>query len=355
MTIKSVKYDIGRKVLSIGPNYKRPKGGIAQLLYVYSKYFDTFNFIATVNGGSKISKVCTLIKAYLIFLYYMLFKGIRIVHVHGASYNSMKRKRLFISTAKFFSKKVVYHVHGGALKEWDKTNHEFINCTFSKCDVVIALTNDWKDFITSTYHCKCVVVENIVDNPQQKVITHKVDNHTTFLYLGLISPLKGIYDLIDVIVSNHSQFDGVAKFVIGGNGETEKLLSLIKCHHIEDVVEFVGWVSGKEKEELLNNCDVFVLPSYVEGQPISILEALSYGKPIVSTPVGGIPDIVKHGYNGLLFTPGNKTELAKCFNTVMRMSAAERKQWGNHSLEIIAPHLPSSVIAKINHIYNELL
>ena len=62
-------------------------------------------------------------------------------------------------------------------------------------------------------------------------------------------------------------------------------------------------VSGHKKEMLLNLCDAYILPSYTEGLPVSILEAMSYGKPILATPVGGIPEVVID--NGILFQPGD--------------------------------------------------
>ena len=72
---------------------------------------------------------------------------------------------------------------------------------------------------------------------------------------------------------------------IGGNKNEEKLKKQIKDFNIQEIVTFEGWVSGNKKLELLNWADVFILPSFNEGLPISILEAMSYGMPIISTPV----------------------------------------------------------------------
>lgn len=355
--MKHINANISNQVLFIGPNYKKPKGGIAQVLSVYSKYFDNFNFISTLNGDSKILKILTIMKAYVIFIFYMLFKNIKIVHVHGTANNSIKRKSIFINTAKTFGKKVIYHVHSATLPDCDKTQHDFINKTFKKCDLVISLTPYWNDYISNTYKCKKVVsVENIIDFPSIcSSQSGKDDSVITFLYLGLISKHKGIYDLVDVVVENFQQYNGKVKILIAGNGETDKLTSLITEYGISEVMEYIGWVAGDKKSELLHQCDVYLQPTYAEGQPISILEALSYGKPILTTPVGGIPDIVKQNLNGILFIPGNKRQLSDAIYSFINMSQEKRAEMGQQSLSLVASHMPDKVIEKLETIYNELL
>ena len=355
--MKMMSKNISDHILLVGPDFKEPKGGIAQVLNVYSKYFQTFHFISTLNGNSKISKIWQVICAYFKFLYYMLFKHIEIIHIHGTANNSIKRKSLFINTAKVFRKKVIYHVHSATLPECDKTQHDFINKTFKKCDLIIALTPYWENYIRNTYDCKKVVsLENIIDYPPNvKEDSEKDATVFTFLYLGLISQHKGIYDLIDVVVNNYHLLKGKARFLIAGNGETDKLTTLIKSNNIGDVMSYIGWVSGREKAELLSQCDVYLQPTYAEGQPISILEALSYGKPILTTPVGGIPDIVKNRYNGILFTPGNKRELAEAINNFLDMSPDKVQLMGQNSLSMVEAHMPSAVVEKLENIYTNLL
>ena len=156
-------------------------------------------------------------------------------------------------------------------------------------------------------------------------------------------------------MNNYHLLKGKARFLIAGNGETDKLTTLIKSNNIGDVMSYIGWVSGREKAELLSQCDVYLQPTYAEGQPISILEALSYGKPILTTPVGGIPDIVKNRYNGILFTPGNKRELAEAINNFLDMSPDKVQLMGKNSLSMVEAHMPSAVVEKLENIYTNLL
>jgi glycosyltransferase involved in cell wall biosynthesis len=99
---------------------------------------------------------------------------------------------------------------------------------------------------------------------------------------------------------------------------------------------------------------VYVLPSYNEGLPISILEAMSYGKPVISTSVGGIPEIVKPGYNGWLFKPGDHAAL----NLIMEEVLGNRerlKEYGNNSMKTTSNYTPKAVVKSLEKLYAKML
>ena len=114
----------------------------------------------------------------------------------------------------------------------------------------------------------------------------------------------------------------------------------------------VGWVGGDKKINLLNWADVFILPSFNEGLPISILEAMSYGLPIISTPVGGIPEVVKD--NGTLVTPGNDGEICSAMKKYVDNHELLMKE-GEMSLKIVETYLPEYVMMQLENIYIKLL
>lgn len=101
------------------------------------------------------------------------------------------------------------------------------------------------------------------------------------------------------------------KIVFAGNGEIDKGKNLAFQLGIDKQVVFLGWVDGMEKEKVFKESTIFCLPSYAEGFPMAILDAWSYELPVITTPVGGIPDIAIDGDNMLLFTPGNIRQLAE--------------------------------------------
>lgn len=104
---------------------------------------------------------------------------------------------------------------------------------------------------------------------------------------------KGIYDLLDVLSEHREEFLNKLEFLFGGDGDVEQVQAIIKEQNLNNIAKYQGWVSGIKKERLLNQADAYILPSYNEGLPISVLEAMSYSLPIISTTVGGIPEILK--------------------------------------------------------------
>ena len=121
-----------------------------------------------------------------------------------------------------------------------------------------------------------------------------------------------MYDLLEVIKRDKDYFSTrQITFVLAGNGELDKVQKIIKEHHLQDIVEVPGWISGSEKEAYYKDSHFLILPSYNEQMPMSILEAMSYGYPILASNVAGIPEMVEHGVNGLLFNPGDLDILDK--------------------------------------------
>lgn len=160
-----------------------------------------------------------------------------------------------------------------------------------------------------------IILNNIVTPPSEEVLEKKRKQNVNmkpqlrFLFLGWLGKRKGIWDLLDVIIAHHKELKGKFMLRFGGNEFEDKIKKLIVNNHLEDVAQFEGWVSGQKKTELLEWANCFILPSYNEGLPISILEAMSYGMPVVSTPVGGITEIVKNGRNGVIVEPGKKEHI----------------------------------------------
>lgn len=340
------------KVLTIGIDYRVVHGGVAAVENVYSTFYEPFNHVTTVVDYGAARKLMAFVKAYFQFWKWMIFhKEIEIVHVHGSSGSSFWRKRLFINIAKLFNKKIVLHMHSGRFVDFSKDHKKSVSNTLKKCDAVIALSEYWKDFFEKEfdYH-KVTVVKNVIPKP---IFCKQEHKQFTLLFLGLIGFNKGIYDLLDVIDTHQEEFRGDFILKVGGNGEVEKLQELIAKKGISDIVNYEGWVSGDKKADLLNGADVYVLPSYKEGLPISILEAMSYSLPVISTRVGGIPEIIINGKNGFLINPGDKEAL---YESIIKLKNSEelRIKMGELSKPIVQEHLPQYVENQLKELYDSL-
>jgi glycosyltransferase involved in cell wall biosynthesis len=252
---------------------------------------------------------------------------------------------------------VILHIHGGGFqKYYNKTRIKpYIRFIISRADMVICLSGMWRKYYASTFNIKRLeIVNNVIEPAPVSLGPSGSNGHVNLLFLGLISDKKGVFDLLDVLNSGSEAFDKMIKVTIAGNGETERLETAISKNHTVGTVKYAGWVNGARKSELLNECDAYVLPSYSEGLPISILEAMAYGKPVIATNVGGIPEIVKPGYNGWLFQPGDRFALQEILNEVIN-NRALLKEYGNHSYELSKNYSPKAVFETLNILYNQLL
>jgi len=172
------------------------------------------------------------------------------------------------------------------------------------------------------------------------------------LFLGRLGKRKGIYDLIDAAKHLKSRNIEIDLF---GDGNLEEFKKLIEDNNLQEKVKIMGWISGEKKDEVLRNSDIFILPSYSEGLPMSILEAMAVGLPVISTPVGGIPEAVEDGINGFLVKAGDCVELTKKID-LLADDRALREEMGEQGYRIAKEKFDIKIIIKnLQEIYDELL
>ena len=98
-----------------------------------------------------------------------------------------------------------------------------------------------------------------------------------------------------------------SRLVLAGSGDTDALRKL--AEGLGDRVRFISWLDVAARDQLLAESDVFVLPSYGEGVPMSLLESMAAGLPSICCPVGGVPDVFTDGVEGSSVTPGDRAQL----------------------------------------------
>ena len=341
-------------VLYIGPDIKG-KGGIASVLASYEKMIPAFHYMSSNSRKGTIMGVFALMKLMLLLPYFCYLKGIKIVHIHGASRKSFVRKSIIIRFAKLMRRKVIFHCHGGEFKSYvAEVGESKVLNVLSKCDAIVVLSQKWVDYFKGDLGLKNVfVINNIVEPAQLFDENLKPTKELKLLFLGAICDNKGIFDLLDVIATNKAEFIGRIKLYIGGNGEVERLQSVILQKQLGEIVEYVGWVTGEDKNRLLKDCDIVMLPSYIEGLPITLLEAMAYAKPSITTNVGGIPEIVESGKNGVIITPGDKKmlyEAIRLFMDNLQLIA----EYGNDGLNRVKDFYPQSVKVQLENLYKQL-
>lgn len=317
------------KVLMIGAG-RDVRGGVSS---VVNSYYDAgldklceLTYLPTMEDGSKLKKLLVAVMARIRFE--RMIRKNDILHVHMSSDNSFYRKAVFIRKAHKEGKKIIIHMHGSTFDLFYKercndTQKQQVREVFAMADQVIALSEDWKEFLAE-YICdeqKIVVIYNAVKIPDayQKDYANR-----KMLFLGILGQRKGTYDLIEVLPEILRQYPDCHVY-FGGDGERQQVEQMCREKGIADHVTFLGWVRGAEKEKLLKECSIYVLPTYHEGMPMSILEAMSYSMAVVSTYVGGIPHIITDGENGLLCEAGDREILCrKLLDLLAEQSLRER-------------------------------
>lgn len=227
-----------------------------------------------------------------------------ILHIHFAEYEKIMSKKWLSFFIMRLLKKYVDHI----VFLSKNTKDEFVEKGISenKCSVI---------YNFSTFNFTGEEIEN---SSQKATIEKKM------LFVGSIDNRKGIFDILDCM----KKIDGnYSLHVCGGfasSVEEEKFNNYVK--NFDGKVVFHSYVNGKEKEDVFKDSDVLLLPSYGEGLPVVILEALSAGCSIIASNVGAIPEIISKE-NGIIVDAGNEKQLHVALSYYINLSREEiRKQ-----------------------------
>ena len=314
------------KVLVLATSSKT-RGGITSVIKAYQNtaLWEEWNciWIETHIDRSLFLKISYVISAFIKFIFHI--HSANIVHIHLSGPVSVKRKYIFIKLTKWFKKSLIIHFHAfSAEANIDIRYKKSYLKIFNAADTIIVLSNSWKLGLINDLGILPIKIE-VLYNPCPKIkLNHFIQKENIILYAGTLNKRKGYHDLINAFSKIDSKLSNW-KLVFAGNGELEEARKMVFDLKIEDRVKFLGWVSGSQKNSIFQKSKIFCLPSYAEGFPMAILDAWSYALPIISTPVGGIPDVAIHKENMLLFKPGNITELQTMLEELIKDESLQEK------------------------------
>lgn len=342
------------KVLTVGPDING-QGGMESVLQLYRKYMPAFHYHASNSRFGTMAGAVNLL-ALMAMMPFDRMRGRKILHLHGASDRSYPRKTLLIHWGHLLGFRIIYHSHGCDLHEYfAKRDINVVRRPLDKCSEIIVLSDWWKQYFASTFgYTHIDILHNIVD-AKAKPLPPNSNECLNLLFMGEIGQRKGIFDLLRVMAANRDQWSGRVHLIVGGAGpDMKQFHAFIEQHRLRSMVTYKGWVRGDDKDRLFAECDVIILPSHNEGLPIFILEGMASGRAIISTPVGGIPEVVTDGDNGFLVTPGCDTEIARAIQHYID-HPADKFLHGAASLKRIAPYMPESVVRQLTAIYRHIM
>lgn len=348
------------KICMIGPDIT-VKGGISSVVkgYLNSSLVEEYSvkYISSHIDGNKVKKFIKAICAYYKFIKVCLKEKPNIVHIHSSFGASFYRKSIFIFISNLFNIPILNHIHGAEFDLFYEKAGAFkkklIKNIYSKQDLTIVLSEEWKRLFRQIIdENKIFVLENFAPNIKNVYKLNDRDNY--ILFLGEVGKRKGAYDIPEV-VERVSKVRNDIKFLICGNGDTDKLKEILIKKGIEQYVDFKGWIGTEDKIKLLNSSRIFFLPTYNEGLPMSILEAMSYGLPIISTDVGGIPTLVRDGENGFIFKPGSVDEYAKSILKILEDHSLSIRMFNANREKIKKYYSLENNLSKVREIYHRYI
>lgn len=338
-------------------------GGIASVVNVY-RSSDLFQrrhvrYFASHADGSVIAKLRIGATSWLSFMGDLLLRRLALVHAHVSSRASFWRKSLFLLPAIWLGLPTILHLHGSEFRiffedECSNMQRRWVKYVFDNCSQIIVLSRDWQQWVSEmTTNPRVDVVFNpVVVSP----LDEQPGNETTpaILCLGRLGRRKGSYDLLEAAAKLRGR--GLDfRLRLGGDGETESVRHRAHELGIAEQVDILGWVVGAAKEAELMRASVFALPSYNEGLPMAILEAMAAGLPIVSTPIGGIPDAVRDGVDGYLVRPGDVDALAARLSALIEDPVLRRCTGLAARQRVLRDFAVEAVLPKLDRIYDDLL
>lgn len=313
---------IQTKILMVGMSLTKTRGGISTLIgeILNSDLKEDFaiEYIESqAEDFQRFDKLTFAIRAVFQFLAQIITKNPSLVYVHIGSNASLYRESSFVVLAKIFDKKTVAHFHAGDVEEYlekqSSLGRKYISWAISRGDKLIAVSKDSANKLQKLAPKNEIeIIVNAIDTKSFAFSPDRLaerNGSVRLLFVGAMGKLKGETDLADaikILAEKHSDFR--VSFLGFGS---ENLENYCKKLGIENFIEFIGAVSLKERIAFFENADIFVLPTYAEAMPMSVIEAMAAGLPTVSTTVGGIPELIEEAEEGFLVEPANIEKLAE--------------------------------------------
>jgi glycosyltransferase involved in cell wall biosynthesis len=290
-----------------------------------------------------------------------------ICHIGTAFGLSFIKHGLCVAIAKIFKSRVLLHPHCSLSAVysdrpgwWRWVVRQVIRLT----DGVIALSSEWVQVTQIVPGSQVYLLHNAINlDPYLKIAQgrlerSRMDGVLNILYLGYLGRTKGSLDLLDAAQHLASKIIDISINLVGGElgpGELDHLRQQLEWDDLSKLVNIHPPVMGEDKLEWIRNADIFVFPSHSEGMPMAVIEAMASGLPVVASNVGGLPDLIQNGVNGILIDPGCPDQLAAA---LIDLASDEnlRCSMGEKSLQLAKEKFDiEQHVAQLVGIYNRVL
>jgi glycosyltransferase involved in cell wall biosynthesis len=360
------------QVASVGPSLC-VKGGISRVIELISAHLPahiclrliaTFNRYTGDKGASRSERGSRIAQGMIYLLAVVqtlnLALGRRTVfHVHFAGQGSLLRKGMICVMLRLLRCQYAVHSHAADTNLFParlpRPGRRLLLWGISGAGRVIVLTQFWHDYYSSLLHLppdRLLLLPNPADLPKT-IPDRSRRRQLRVLFLGRIGVRKGAFDLIRAFAGLPADLRSFCHLTVAGDGDTAEVRALAAELGCLDRLSIPGWVGKAEVERLLVESDVLALPSYAEGMAMALVEAMSWGLPVVTTSVGGAAEFLEQGSNCLLVTPGDVGGITAAISELARDSAY-RLQLGRAARQTISRFSIDTYVCTLAGVYEEL-
>jgi glycosyltransferase involved in cell wall biosynthesis len=327
-----------KQLLIVGAFPKKDKiifGGIARScnLILKSPISDTYNIVQFDSSQisnpppSFIVRARLASKRLLSFLFHIIKLRPDSVLIFCSDGSSALEKGLMIYICKLCKiPSLIFPRAGNLIKQSEDSIIFFkiVKFFFSKASIFLCQGKSWKDFALKKLllpHNTVILINNWTADSKKLEIGMRKNYEQTgaikFIFIGWVEKFKGIHELMNACKHLVDQGHNFSLTVVGGGHAIKSISQFITKHKLEDVVDLCGWVDPNKLDNILSNHDVFVLPSWSEGFPNSMIEAMACGLTPIVTPVGAIPNFVQDDEHALLVPVRNEQRLAQAMKALI--------------------------------------
>ncbi|HEX3735804.1 MAG TPA: glycosyltransferase family 4 protein [Solirubrobacterales bacterium] len=306
------------RVLHLGPDPDLGGGmAAAQRALLRSPLAQSYRLevVATYRGPRPLRRLAVYCAALAHLTWWSLRGRGRVVHVHATVRGSAYRKAVCVLLAKALRRRVVLQVHSGAgdiaafRAGRGRLSLALLGAAFDRADAVLAVSSASAEALRAAGAGAEI---EVVPNAAPPVVVFEREQpaggEVRLAYLGgFANPAKGGDVLVEALAAALAG-EPRLRVTLAGPGEPPPAMTALASR--EPGVSWAGWLEEGDKDELLRSSQVFVMPSRSEGLPMALLEAMAYGLAVLATEVGGIPEIVEPGVDGLLVAAEEPRALA---------------------------------------------
>ncbi|MGH9845690.1 MAG: glycosyltransferase [Blastocatellia bacterium] len=306
------------RVLMVGAHPTKTLGGISTLISdilrsPLTRTFEVRHIVSQVDEYKRFGKLLLAVTALARFVRALLQWRPQLVYIHVGGNASLYRKIAFIILGRLAGQYVLVHCHAGNFEpyfaEQGRLGRKLILWGLGRSSKFIAVSLAMQRLLRSLWpEIECVMVPYGINASIFAGGRAPANHSVRLLFIGKMGFLKGEQDLLRALQSVVKVAPNFRLDMLGQRSDT--IAAECRESGLQPLIDHLGPVSLEERLAFFKRADLFVLPTYAEGTPISMLEAMAAGLPVVSTPVGGIPDVVEDGVEGYIVEPGNVEALA---------------------------------------------